>query len=123
MKGKLRIRRLTLPPGAELQPTAEDDISDARRILDQERLARGIEVMVATSSRPGPHIHGVEDRKGSRFWALSSDDSGSDEDDTDTNSIDTPEFERKAMAAGFTSNELVQAGNDEGAFLYEKLGE
>lgn len=102
MKGRLRVRQHTLPP--TFQPETEDKepslISEAERILDRVRLDRTTEVLTANSSRPGPHVHGVEPRMGSRFWAL--DDNDSDSDEESNESIDTPTIYQRAQEAGFT---------------------
>lgn len=90
-RDRLRVRRLTLLPA----PRSEGQVDkEAEAILAKELLARSIEVTVETSSKTGRVNHGVEDRTGYRFWALSDSESSSEEDDDVESmvSMDTLEF-------------------------------
>jgi hypothetical protein len=75
-KGRLRVRRLTLPPNSNLGGCREDedphgDEVAAKLFLDRERLSRAIEISVAAGvgRRRGDHKHGVEPNFISKFWA------------------------------------------------------
>jgi hypothetical protein len=76
-KCKLRIRRLTLATRAGSEEPDEDDdkADDDERLLAGEYMHQALEISVASSSSRvvRPHIHGVEDRIGGRFWAMPSD--------------------------------------------------
>jgi hypothetical protein len=85
-KCKLRIRRLTLATRAGSEEPDEDDdkADDDERLLAGEYMHQALEISVASSSSRvvRPHIHGVEDRIGGRFWAMPSD-SESDSEEVD----------------------------------------
>lgn len=65
-------------------------------------------VLQSTSPRPMPHVHGVEDSMGSRFWALG-EESESDSEVESVESIDTPDFIKQAQDVGFTVPQLIAA--------------
>jgi hypothetical protein len=90
VKCKLRVRHLTLVPGAlQRQSGAVDEgaIDDeANHILAREHLHWAVEVSVESSlvKKSGPHIHGVDVRFLGQFWAMGCDsesDLGSEEED------------------------------------------
>jgi hypothetical protein len=57
--------------------------SELERFLDLERLHRMNECLVASTSKMGPVVHGVENFHGGRFWALANNsDSDSDVEQT-----------------------------------------
>ncbi|TVU40757.1 hypothetical protein EJB05_14233, partial [Eragrostis curvula] len=56
------------------------------------------------------HVHGVEDRLGTRFWALGSD-TESEEDD-EIESIAAPDFIQQAGELGFSMEELARADEE-----------
>lgn len=87
---------------------------EVEHFVAKEHLARSIEVAVANSSKSGRVIHGVEDRIGYRFWALSGSESSSDKDDDVESmvSIDTPEFMRRGAQVSFSLAYLEKAGED-----------
>jgi hypothetical protein len=86
VKRKLRVRRLTLAPGALgdslVEGVGDKKDDEAELFLPQEHLRRAVEIAVVSSSsrRTGPHVHGVVDRVRGRFWSPSSD-SESEEDE------------------------------------------
>ncbi|TVT98286.1 hypothetical protein EJB05_56418, partial [Eragrostis curvula] len=102
-----------MAPGARIDASSAEEgvlLSEAERFLGQQHLTRETEIHVAKTSRPGPHIHGVEDRRGYRFWALESDgDSSCDEEDSDGESISNSIVVHHAAAAGFSVQHLVEA--------------
>lgn len=106
-------------PAISPEPEEDKEISEAQCILDHERLTRVIDALVETSTRPGPHVHGVEQGLRSKFWAVDSDESSDEEEEIE--SIDTPEFVRRAVNAGFSMDELVKAGHEEGSSSYNSL--
>jgi hypothetical protein len=74
MRGKVRVCRLKLATTTSSKfPLGQypDDL-DLERFLELEQLHRFNECLVASASRTGPHIHGIEDFHGGRFWALGS---------------------------------------------------
>ena len=110
MRDRLRVRRLRLAPAArpESDKTVEPlAISEADHFLAMEQLERVSAVVQAATTRPGPHIHGREDLKGSRFWALETESESSDAESVV--SIDTPEFISRAQEAGFTLPQMLTA--------------
>lgn len=121
MRGKLRVRRLTLAPASQPVLANDGEISDAQRILDQERMERSRELVIAASSRDRPHIHAVEEWRRSRFWATSDSDESSQEDDGEDQSLDTPEFVGRAHQAGFSTEELLKAGKELEEVPYDEL--
>lgn len=127
MKERLRIRRLTLAlaPSRCRDPVEIDKglEEEADRIMFQERSARDLEMAVAVSSRPGPHIHGVEDWKGSRFWARQELEDSSDEEVDEEIEIDTPDMIRCAGAVGFSVLDMMQAEEEIHTPKYSHLGE
>jgi hypothetical protein len=86
MKGRLRIRRLTMAKqslsSGPLGGYPEDP--ELECFLDFERLHRMNECLVASTSKTGPVVHGVENFHGGRFWALANN-SDSDSDVEQTN--------------------------------------
>ncbi|XP_062231216.1 uncharacterized protein LOC133928763 isoform X1 [Phragmites australis] len=124
-KRRLRARRLTLAPTAQSEVDVDDAVlfDEAERILDSERMAREMELAVAMTSKPRPHVHGVEDFKGSRFCALSESDPSSDDEGSEPESLDTPEFVKRANDCGFTMSELAAAGNEISDASYSALDE
>ena len=68
MRGRLRVRRLTLAPAAlpELLAAGVEKVEEEERILAEERLSRAIEITHFSSPVTRPHVHGVEDRIGTR---------------------------------------------------------
>lgn len=99
MKNKLRVRRLTLA----LVPRSES--VEVERFLYHERMAREIEIAVATSSRYTPTVHGVEDWKASKLWVTDPDDTSDDEDGR--RSLADPELFRQEDDEGFPLVDLV----------------
>lgn len=83
MEDRLRVCRLTLAPAAR---TANDEAwrpvasPEEDRFRAMEHLARVSVVAQEAMTKPGPHVHGVEDSKGSRFWALETESEDSDHD-------------------------------------------
>jgi hypothetical protein len=74
-----------------------------------QRLSRATEIslLAGDGSRPRPHIHGVEERWGSKFWASGDDDASSvSSADEEFSSID---LVKEATEAGFTVDQLCQA--------------
>lgn len=71
MQKKLRIRRLTLAPKPLSAIAVSNDnlMIEADRILDYERHHRDMELVVASSSRSKPHVHGKEIGRNNRLWA------------------------------------------------------
>lgn len=71
MQKKLRIRRLTLAPKPLSAVAVSNDnlMIEADRILDYERHHRDMELVVASSSRSKPHVHGKEIGRNNRLWA------------------------------------------------------
>jgi hypothetical protein len=69
---KVRIRRLLLD--AKLKsfvPLASYPADpELKQFLEMEQLHRLNECLVASSRNTVPHMHGVEDLHGGRFWAL-----------------------------------------------------
>ena len=88
MKGRLRIRRLTMAKqslsSGPLGGYPEDP--ELERFLDLERLHRMNECLVASTSKTGPVVHGVEKFHGGRFWALANN-SNSDSDVEQTSAL------------------------------------
>ena len=120
MRGRLRVRRLTLAPAAlpELLAAGVKKVEEEERIIAEERLSRAIEITHLSSPVTRPHVHGVEDRIGTCFWARGSDpeleeetDEESEQED-DCESVSSPEFIRRAMELGFTVPKLLQAENE-----------
>ena len=110
MRDRLRVRCLRLAPAArpESDKTVEPlAISEADHFLAMEQLERVSAVVQAATTRSGPHIHGREDLKGSRFWALETESESSDAESVV--SIDTPEFISRAQEAGFTLPQMLTA--------------
>jgi hypothetical protein len=125
-KGRLRVRRLTLPPNSNLGGSREDqdphdDEVAAKLFHDRERLSRAIEILEAASvgRRRGDHKLAIEPNFISKFWADGSSSSDSkdevseevarSESETD---LSTPTLVTKAIAAGFSLDEIQQAGNE-----------
>jgi hypothetical protein len=110
-KDRLRVRRLTLVPAA--QPENDETTTESVAFLEEdcflatEHLDRVSMVAQAATSRSGPHVHGLEDVKGSRFWALDS--ASETSDDESVVSLDTPEFVKHAQEVGFTISQLLSA--------------
>jgi hypothetical protein len=73
---KVRIHRLTLALGVlgNMIQNEEDRDDEEDRILAQEVLHNAMEVSVASSSswKVLPHVHGITDMIGGRFWASGS---------------------------------------------------
>ena len=67
----------------------------------------------AARKMPRPRIHGVEDAKGSRFWATEMDSESSDAESVE--SLDTPEFVKQAQEVVFTNHNSTVDGCREGA--------
>lgn len=63
-------------------------------------------------SRPGPHVHGVEDYRGSRFWANGDDTESDSEEDESVESIDTPELVKEAQVLGFSVPQLIEVDKE-----------
>jgi len=86
--------------------------------MAEERLSRAIEITHLSSPVTRSHVHGVEDRIGTRFWARGSDPELEEETDEESEqednyeSVSSPEFIRRAMELGFTVPELLQAENE-----------
>jgi hypothetical protein len=66
--------------------------------------------MAGEGTRPRPHVHGVEERWRSKFWASDNDDDPSVESDADD--IATPMLVGEALVAGFTVEQLHQAEDE-----------
>jgi hypothetical protein len=116
MKNMVRMCRLTLAPipalGNDVQITKDAEI------LDKEKMARGMEITMLTTSTSSHRILGVEDRLSYRFWARDGEEDSDedseggqeqDEDDSSMQTLNSPEFCRVAMEVGFTESELLQA--------------
>lgn len=110
MKKRLRVRRLTLAPAAR----SENDetvvsvaLPEEDHFLAMEHLNRVSVVAQAATARPGPHVHGVENFRGSRFWALETESDSSDEESVV--SFDTPEFIKQVQEVGFTTPQMMDA--------------
>jgi hypothetical protein len=119
MKNMVRICRLTLAPipalGNDVQITKD---AEAEWILDKEKMARGMEIAMPTTSTSSHRILGVEDRLSYRFWARDGEEDSDedseggqeqDEDDSSMQTLNSPEFCWVAMEVGFTESELLQA--------------
>jgi hypothetical protein len=75
-KSKTRVRRLILTSGFDLRAvvdagiqTKEDD--EGCRMLQREQMswATEISLLAGQGKHQEPHIHGVEQEKGFKFWA------------------------------------------------------
>ena len=90
MRGRLRVRRLTLAPAArpELLAVGVEKVDEEDRFVAEERLSRAIEITQLTSPVTKPHIHGVEDRIGTCFWARGSDPELEEETDEESKQED-----------------------------------
>jgi hypothetical protein len=87
---------------------------EAVKLLDEEKVARMIEISSSIANRPMHHVHGIEDRIGYRFWARENEfDSDQDkEETTELSSIQTisiEEFVEQAREVDFTLEDLHQA--------------
>ncbi|KAG2611688.1 hypothetical protein PVAP13_4KG108610 [Panicum virgatum] len=89
MRGRLRVRRLTLAPAALPELLAAGvEVEEEERILAEERLSRAIEITHFSSPVTRPHVHGVEDRIGTRFWVRGSDPELEEETDEESEQED-----------------------------------
>lgn len=121
MRGRLRVRHLTLPPAYQLEPVIDGGISDAQRFLNQERMESDGELIVAATSKDRPHVHAVEEWRRSWFWATSDSEESSVEEDGGDQSLDTPEFVDRAHEVGFSTQDLVKVGKEVEMTSYAKL--
>ena len=108
--GRLRIHRLILNPVT----SPEYDGAENKLELQDESLFRArehmgkVSVVAQAAMKPlGPRVHGVEDAKGSLFWALETDSESGDASSVE--SLDTSEFIKQAHEVGFTIPQLVSA--------------
>ena len=71
--GRLRVRRLILNPATSPEyhgPENKLELQDESLFRAREHMGKVSVVTQAAMKPPGPRIHGVEDAKGSQFWAL-----------------------------------------------------
>jgi hypothetical protein len=113
-KSKIWVRRLTLPPSnvAAMEESSiqqDDDEDESLLLLEKEHLARvtDISIMAGEGIHPRPHVHGVEAKWGSKFWASEDDDASMVASDVDE--LASPTLVSEALAAGFTADKLHQA--------------
>jgi hypothetical protein len=113
-KEKLLVHRLTLAPASG---TGKEDCDDGtyqqeeeeRHMLDREQMARitDIAIMVREGNPLCSHVHGVEPRHGSKFWATREDGDSSREEDEGCDEA-TPMLMDEALAVGFTIDQIHQ---------------
>jgi hypothetical protein len=110
----LHIRRLTQAP--TLPPVTSSDKKEdgATKILDQEQMARAVEITAMTSALWWRQysIHGVEPGTWSQFWAMEAGDEESEEEAMEVDSPSMPVLIQEAMQAGFSIDQLRQAEED-----------
>jgi hypothetical protein len=113
-KSKIQVRHLTLPPSnaAALEESSlQQDVEEDYRLLllEKEQLARitDISIMAGEGNHPRPHVHGVEAKWGSKFWASEDDDASTVASNVDE--LASPTLVSEALATGFTADQLRQA--------------
>jgi hypothetical protein len=113
-KSKIWVRRLTLPPLSDVGMDGsidqrEEEDGESRILQEKEQMARGMDLSIISGEgkHPIPHVHGVEQTWGSKFWAA-----GDDEESSDDDEIDVPTLVEEAIAAGFTIDQLRQAEDE-----------
>jgi hypothetical protein len=95
--------------------TSSDKKEDgAMKILDQEQMARAVEITAMTSALWWRQysIHGVEPGTWSQFWAMEAGDEESEEEAMEVDSPSMPVLIQEAMQAGFSIDQLRQAEED-----------
>ena len=108
--GRLRIRRLILNPATSPEYDGAEnklELQDESLFRAREHMGKVSVVAQAAMKPPGPRVHGVEDAKGSRFWALGTDSEFGDASSVE--SLDTSEFIMQAHEDQFTIPQLVSA--------------
>jgi hypothetical protein len=100
MPNKFRVRRLTLAPRSASKLVHENSEleHEVDQIVDYERFHRVNELVAPSSNGSRPHVHGLEDLHGNRFWAISSDGADSELDvDEEIHVPDTLEILKAAV--------------------------
>jgi hypothetical protein len=114
MSNKLHVRQLTLAPRSASKIVHEysELEHEVDQIVDYERFHRVNELVAASSNGSRPHVHGMEDLHGNRFWAISSDGAGSELDvDEEIHVRDTLEI-LKVAVQGCSMHDLREADED-----------
>jgi hypothetical protein len=93
-KAKTRVRRLTLAPSFDPGETedAEDQegqVEDEQHMLHREQMARvtDISMIAGQGKHQRPHVHGIEQWQGSKFWAIGEDYSSAESDEEEDSCI------------------------------------
>jgi hypothetical protein len=101
----------TLPLAMSSDNKEEDE---ATKILDQEQMARVVEITTTTgaSRRWQDSVHRVEPGSWSRFWVTGADDEESEEEAVEYDIPSTSVLIQEAMQVGFSIDQLWKAEED-----------
>jgi hypothetical protein len=120
-KSKTQVRHLTLAlvtnPGEVVGAGNQDKHEEEdHRMLQREQMATAtdISLLAGQVKYQSPHVHGVEQVKGSKFWAIGDDYSNAESTYSSDESDEEDEASSQALAneafkAGFTIDQLRQA--------------